>query len=85
MQTVDLCHCRKEDIRIEATKGLAYQPADEKLTSKPVTSSVPVHMPDFINMVSYVKEKVWTVLAHQLAQWLESQISHTGVQCLIPK
>lgn len=49
---------RKEDIRIEATKGLAYQPADEKLTSKSFTSPDKVVLPNFTDMVNYVKEKV---------------------------
>ncbi|WAR24092.1 ECM29-like protein [Mya arenaria] len=48
---------QKEDIRLEAVKGLHAAQGDEKLTSRPVEPAAKVVLPDFSKMVEFVKEK----------------------------
>ncbi|WAR24119.1 ECM29-like protein [Mya arenaria] len=48
---------QKEDIRLEAVKGLHAAQRDEKLTSRPVEPAAKVVLPDFSKMVEFVKEK----------------------------
>lgn len=50
---------RKEDIRLEAVKGLHSATGDEKLSSRVAAPSSPILLPDFTQMVSYIKQKVW--------------------------
>ena len=49
---------RKEDIHIEATKGLRPQVKDDRVFPKPEVSDSEIVLPKFTDMIKYIKEKV---------------------------
>ena len=49
---------RKEDIHIEAAKGLRAQVKDDRVFPKPDPSELEIVLPKFTEIIKYIKEKV---------------------------